>query len=187
MLPVRSAGLGSATVDRPWPLRFYFIPSCLWTFQSRRNSSEPSTASAVHLRYAVSPRSAGNLTRVPQADTQPSREWNRHATTHPAIDAMAHRRDSDRMAAAFCSGRERSGRSPVNRPLATGAGHSRSEARCGSLRHATGGQPEGAKSTMAKAVTDQGLSVEEYNSILVMAQNNPEVRGKILQRMRPEK
>jgi len=44
-----------------------------------------------------------------------------------------------------------------------------------------------AKSTMAKAVTDQGLSVEEYNSILVMAQNNPEVRGKILQRMRPEK
>jgi hypothetical protein len=42
-----------------------------------------------------------------------------------------------------------------------------------------------AKSTMAKAVMDQGLSVEEYNSILVMAQNNPEVRGKILQRMRP--
>ena len=42
-----------------------------------------------------------------------------------------------------------------------------------------------AKSNMTKAVKDQGLSVEEYNSILVMAQNNPEVRGKILQRMRP--
>ena len=42
-----------------------------------------------------------------------------------------------------------------------------------------------AKNTMVKAVTDQGLSVEEYNAILVMAQNNPEVRGKILQRIRP--
>ena len=36
-----------------------------------------------------------------------------------------------------------------------------------------------------KAVTDQGLSVEEYNSILVVAQNNPEVRKKIVERMRP--
>jgi hypothetical protein len=42
-----------------------------------------------------------------------------------------------------------------------------------------------AKGALVKAVTDQGLSVEEYNSILVMAQNNPEVRKKIVQRMRP--
>jgi hypothetical protein len=42
-----------------------------------------------------------------------------------------------------------------------------------------------AKSALVKAVTDQGLSVEEYNSILVVAQNDPEVRQKIIQRMRP--
>lgn len=36
-----------------------------------------------------------------------------------------------------------------------------------------------------EAVTDQGLSVEEYTSILVVAQNDAEVREKILQRIRP--
>ena len=42
-----------------------------------------------------------------------------------------------------------------------------------------------AINALAKAVTDQGLSVEEYNSILVVAQNDPEVREKIRQRIRP--
>ena len=42
-----------------------------------------------------------------------------------------------------------------------------------------------AKNALVKAVTDQGLSVEEYNSILVVAQNDPDVRKKIVQRMRP--
>ena len=42
-----------------------------------------------------------------------------------------------------------------------------------------------ANNALVKAVTDQGLSVEEYNSILVVAQNDPEVREKILQRIRP--
>jgi hypothetical protein len=36
-----------------------------------------------------------------------------------------------------------------------------------------------------KAITDQGLSVEEYTSILRVAQNNPEVRQKLLQRIDP--
>jgi hypothetical protein len=40
-----------------------------------------------------------------------------------------------------------------------------------------------ANSAMVKAVTDQGLSVEEYNSILEVAQNDPGVREKIRQRM----
>ena len=38
---------------------------------------------------------------------------------------------------------------------------------------------------LAKAVTDQGLFLEEYDSILEVAQNDPEVRGKIRQRIRP--
>jgi hypothetical protein len=42
-----------------------------------------------------------------------------------------------------------------------------------------------AKNALVKAVTDQGLSVEEYTSILVVAQNDPQVREKILQRLRP--
>jgi hypothetical protein len=42
-----------------------------------------------------------------------------------------------------------------------------------------------ANDALEKAVADQGLSVEEYSSILEVAQNNPEVRGKILQRIRP--
>jgi hypothetical protein len=42
-----------------------------------------------------------------------------------------------------------------------------------------------AKTALEKAVTDQGLSVPEYNSILVVAQNNPEVQEKIRQRIRP--
>ena len=40
-----------------------------------------------------------------------------------------------------------------------------------------------ANSALVKAVTDQGLSVEEYNSILEVAQNDPGVRAKIQQRM----
>jgi Domain of unknown function (DUF4168) len=43
---------------------------------------------------------------------------------------------------------------------------------------------EGSNALM-KAVTDQGLSVEEYSSILTVAQNDPDVRQKILQRIRP--
>jgi hypothetical protein len=44
-----------------------------------------------------------------------------------------------------------------------------------------------ANKALVKAVTDQGLSVEEYTSIMVVAQNDPMVRQKILQRMKPGK
>ena len=37
---------------------------------------------------------------------------------------------------------------------------------------------------LTKAVTDQGLSVGEYSEILQVAQNNPAVRQKILQRLK---
>ena len=40
-----------------------------------------------------------------------------------------------------------------------------------------------ANSALEKAVTDQGLSVEEYNTILKVAGNDPGVREKIRQRM----
>ena len=43
-----------------------------------------------------------------------------------------------------------------------------------------------AENALEQAVTGQGLSVEEYTSIIVLAQNNPEVREKILQRIRPQ-
>ncbi len=42
-----------------------------------------------------------------------------------------------------------------------------------------------AHGEFTKAVTDQGLSLEEYASILDMAQNDPEIRDKLLQRIRP--
>jgi hypothetical protein len=42
-----------------------------------------------------------------------------------------------------------------------------------------------ANNALTNAVTEQGLSVEEYASILDVARNDPEVRGKILQRIRP--
>src|ERR1700756_1816551 len=38
-----------------------------------------------------------------------------------------------------------------------------------------------ARNELTKAVTDQGLSVDEYASILEAARDNPEIRGKILQ------
>jgi len=41
------------------------------------------------------------------------------------------------------------------------------------------------KNALMKAITDQGLSVEEYASILVVARNDPVVREKILQRINP--
>jgi hypothetical protein len=41
-----------------------------------------------------------------------------------------------------------------------------------------------ATNAMTKAVTDQGLSVDEYTSIIEVAQNDPDVRNKLLQRMR---
>jgi Domain of unknown function (DUF4168) len=37
---------------------------------------------------------------------------------------------------------------------------------------------------LTKAVTDQGLSVAEYTEILQVAQNNPAVRERILQRIK---
>jgi hypothetical protein len=42
-----------------------------------------------------------------------------------------------------------------------------------------------ANSALTQAISNQGLSVEEYSSILVMAQNDPTVREKILQRIQP--
>lgn len=42
-----------------------------------------------------------------------------------------------------------------------------------------------AKNALVKAITDQGLSIQEYASILGLAQNDPIVREKILQRIRP--
>jgi hypothetical protein len=37
---------------------------------------------------------------------------------------------------------------------------------------------------LKKAVTDQGLSLDEYNHILTVAQNDPTVRAKLLQRLK---
>src|SRR5258705_8976659 len=42
-----------------------------------------------------------------------------------------------------------------------------------------------ANAALVKAVEDQGLTVEEFNSILVVAQNDLKVRARILQRVRP--
>jgi hypothetical protein len=42
-----------------------------------------------------------------------------------------------------------------------------------------------ANNAAAKAVTEHGLSVEEYSSILNVARDNDEIRAKILQRIRP--
>jgi hypothetical protein len=42
-----------------------------------------------------------------------------------------------------------------------------------------------AMDALAKAVTDQGLSVEEYDSILEVAQNDLDVREKNRRRIRP--
>ena len=44
-----------------------------------------------------------------------------------------------------------------------------------------------ANKALVKAVTDQGLSVEEYTSIMVVAQSDPMLRQKILQRLKPSK
>jgi Domain of unknown function (DUF4168) len=42
-----------------------------------------------------------------------------------------------------------------------------------------------AINAIAKAVVDQGLSIEEYISILDLAQSDPDVHEKIIQRIRP--
>lgn len=41
------------------------------------------------------------------------------------------------------------------------------------------------QTAMAHAVTDQGLSVQQYNSILQTARNDPNVRQKLLSRVSP--
>jgi hypothetical protein len=43
-----------------------------------------------------------------------------------------------------------------------------------------------AHDAITKAVTEQGLSVDEYTTILVIAQNVPRVREKLLQRIRQD-
>ena len=42
-----------------------------------------------------------------------------------------------------------------------------------------------ANKELTKAVTEQGLSVDEYTSILDAAHDNPEVRDKLFQHVRP--
>jgi len=42
-----------------------------------------------------------------------------------------------------------------------------------------------ANKELPKAVTEQGLSVEEYTSILDAARDNPEVRDKLFEHVRP--
>jgi hypothetical protein len=44
---------------------------------------------------------------------------------------------------------------------------------------------EEAKNELTKAVTEQGLTVEEYASILDKARDDPEIQNKLLQRIRP--
>ena len=44
---------------------------------------------------------------------------------------------------------------------------------------------EEAHNALVKAVTDRGLSVEEYTSILQLAENDPGVREKIIQQIHP--
>jgi hypothetical protein len=44
-----------------------------------------------------------------------------------------------------------------------------------------------ADNALAKAVTDQGLSIDEYDTIIRTAQNDPAVREKLLQRMDAQK
>lgn len=43
-----------------------------------------------------------------------------------------------------------------------------------------------ANGAIVKAVTDQGLSVDEYSSILQVAQNDPTVHQKLIDRLRPQ-
>jgi hypothetical protein len=42
-----------------------------------------------------------------------------------------------------------------------------------------------AREAVTKVVNDQGLSVGEYNSIIEIAKDDPEVRGKVFQRLQP--
>jgi hypothetical protein len=42
-----------------------------------------------------------------------------------------------------------------------------------------------ANAALEKAVTDQGLSVEEYTSMVKVAQNDPTVRERLVQRLGP--
>jgi hypothetical protein len=42
-----------------------------------------------------------------------------------------------------------------------------------------------ANNALKKAVTDQGLSVDEYNTIVQTAQNDPAIRLKLVERIRP--
>jgi len=42
-----------------------------------------------------------------------------------------------------------------------------------------------ADGELTKAITEQGLSLDEYSSILDVARDDPEIRDRILQRIRP--
>jgi hypothetical protein len=44
---------------------------------------------------------------------------------------------------------------------------------------------EEGKGALKQAIEGQGLTVDEYNSIIVVAQNDPAVRAKIIQRLHP--
>jgi hypothetical protein len=43
---------------------------------------------------------------------------------------------------------------------------------------------EEANKALEKAITDKGLSIDEYNAIVDVAQNDPEFKAKLIQRAR---
>ncbi len=46
------------------------------------------------------------------------------------------------------------------------------------------GRIEGqAKDAMSKAITDQGLSIDEYNSVVQAAQSDPQIRERLIQQL----
>lgn len=118
-------------------------------------------AAAVAAVTVLSPLAAGAQTQPPPSTAAPA--------AAPAAKAQVS--DQQITKAAFAMGKVMNIRQTYNQKLTQAKPEDR------------GRIADESQAAMQKAVTDQGLSVDQYNAILQEAQNDPNVREKLMSRL----
>lgn len=118
-------------------------------------------AAAVAAVTVLSPLAAGAQTQPPPSTAAP--------TTAPAAKTPVS--DQQITKAAIAMGKVMNIRQTYNQKLTQAKPEDR------------GRIADESQAAMQKAVTDQGLSVDQYNTILQEAQNDPNVREKLMSRL----
>jgi hypothetical protein len=138
--------------------------AAMWQFSAASAQTPPAQSSQTHIPQAQSPQADNPQMQSPQADTPQTQS---PAPAAPAASIPDQKLD----AAAAAMQRVASLRRDYLQLLQDAYPDDRPRIE------------NEASNALEKAVIDQGLTVEEFGTILEMAQNDPQVRQKIVERM----